>query len=81
MFFPAGFPDYFAACESNPANTAFFSKQMRNQLLSQSDWTQLVDVSLTEEQKAAWAEYRQALRDVTKQPGFPESITWPSTPQ
>jgi len=31
--------------------------------LQQSDWTQLPDVPLTDEQKAAWATYRQALRD------------------
>ena len=30
--------------------------------------------------QAAWATYRQALRDVPEQDGFPEEVTWPSKP-
>jgi hypothetical protein len=52
----------------------------RNSLLEQSDWTQLPDVPLSSEQKAAWASYRQALRDITDQPGFPDNINWPVAP-
>jgi hypothetical protein len=44
---------------------------IRDGLLSQSDWTQLSDVSSTEEQKIAWTIYRQELRDL------PENITDP----
>ena len=51
----------------------------RGKLLNASDWTQLPDVPL--ETKAAWAVYRQALRDVTEQPGFPADISWPGTPE
>ena len=40
----------------------------RDDLLSRSDWTQLADYPLTEEAKLAWANYRQALRDL------PESV-------
>jgi hypothetical protein len=29
--------------------------------------------------KAQWATYRQALRDLTDQPGFPDQINWPGT--
>jgi hypothetical protein len=50
----------------------------RNQLLSQSDWTQVLDAPVD---KAAWATYRQALRDVTQQTGFPLEVTWPQQPQ
>lgn len=50
----------------------------RNQLLAQSDWTQLPDVPIST--KEAWAIYRQALRDVTLQPD-PFNITWPVPPQ
>jgi hypothetical protein len=53
-------------------------RNKRNSLLRQSDWTQLVDVNLTEQEKAAWQVYRQALRDVTAQSGFPENVEWPS---
>lgn len=49
----------------------------RNQLLQQSDWTQLVDASVS---KASWAQYRQALRDLDLQPGFPWEVQWPTPP-
>jgi hypothetical protein len=39
-------------------------RHQRDQLLAQSDWTQMADSPLTVEQKAAWAAYRQALRDL-----------------
>ena len=54
--------------------------QIRNMILANSDWTQMPDSPLTTEQKAAWATYRQALRDVTAQEGFPGSIQWPVSP-
>lgn len=53
----------------------------RNSLLTLCDWTQLDDAPLTAEQKQAWAEYRQALRDVPEQAGFPDAVIWPSTPE
>lgn len=50
----------------------------RNQMLMESDWTQLLDVSPTI--AAAWAPYRQALRDIPEQPGFPFNVNWPTQP-
>lgn len=50
----------------------------RERLLVASDWTQLPDVPLAT--KEAWATYRQALRDITDQPGFPTEIDWPAAP-
>ena len=47
----------------------------RNKRLAESDWTQLLDSS--DINKAEWLTYRQALRDVTSQSGFPWNITWP----
>ena len=49
----------------------------RNEKLSLCDWTQLADAPVD---KAAWATYRQALRDITAQPGFPWSVDWPVAP-
>jgi hypothetical protein len=49
----------------------------RNNLLKDSDWTQITDATAD---KAAWATYRQALRDVTQQADFPWTITWPDAP-
>jgi hypothetical protein len=49
----------------------------RTQKLNDCDWTQIADSTAD---KAAWATYRQALRDITGQAGFPWTITWPETP-
>jgi hypothetical protein len=51
----------------------------RKAKLVASDWTQLPDVPIST--KAAWATYRQALRDITTQAGYPTEITWPTPPQ
>jgi hypothetical protein len=55
-------------------------RAQRNQLLSQSDWTQLADAPLSPEQKQAWAAYRQALRDVPSSFTTPEEVVWPEIP-
>jgi len=52
-------------------------RSKRNQLLINSDWTQVADAPVD---KAVWATYRQALRDIPTQSGFPWTITWPETP-
>lgn len=48
----------------------------RANLLQSSDWTQLPDVPLAT--RESWATYRQALRDITSQPGYPTDIIWPN---
>ena len=53
-------------------------RAQRNYLLAQSDWTQLADAPLTQEQKNAWAAYRQALRDVPSHFNLPEEVVWPT---
>ena len=52
-------------------------RNRRQALLQSSDWTQIPDSPVD---KDAWATYRQALRDLTSQPGFPYSVVWPQTP-
>ena len=49
----------------------------RDRLLVASDWTQVADAPVDQ---AAWATYRQALRDITAQAGFPSDVTWPVAP-
>lgn len=49
----------------------------RNKRLSDTDWTQVADAPVD---KAAWATYRQALRDVPSQAGFPWEVAWPAEP-
>lgn len=53
-------------------------REQRNALLAQCDWTQLDDSP--GQNKLAWATYRQALRDVPQQVGFPLDIQWPVEP-
>ena len=52
----------------------------RDGLIASCDWTQIPDAPLTAAQRAAWVTYRQALRDVPAQAGFPDTIDWPITP-
>ena len=57
-------------------------RQQRTDLLAASDWVELPSATsrLTAEKLEAWATYRQALRDVPEQEGFPNEITWPTQP-
>ena len=55
-------------------------RQQRDSLISACDWTQIPDAPLTAAQRAAWVTYRQALRDVPTQAGFPATINWPIKP-
>jgi hypothetical protein len=55
-------------------------RKKRNQLLAESDWSRMDDVPLAAEQKDQWAEYRQKLRDITTQQGFPYDVVWPQLP-
>ena len=52
-------------------------RDKRDSLLQMSDWTQLADAPVD---KSTWAIYRQALRDVPAQSGFPWTVTWPDAP-
>ena len=52
-------------------------RQQRGEKLKETDWTQVADAPVDQ---AAWATYRQALRDITGQEGFPWTITWPKQP-
>jgi nitrogen fixation protein len=49
----------------------------RDAKLTESDWTQVADAPVDQ---AAWATYRQALRDIPDQAGFPNNINWPTEP-
>ena len=50
----------------------------RDRLLAASDWTQVADAPVDQ---AAWVHYRQTLRDVPQQSGFPYSVIWPPKPE
>jgi hypothetical protein len=54
------------------------TRAKRDNLLTASDWTQVADAPVDQ---AAWAIYRQALRDIPAQEGFPASVVWPTPPE
>jgi hypothetical protein len=54
-------------------------RAIRDLALKETDWTQLPDIPQTTKDK--WAAYRQALRDVTTQAGFPVAVVWPVKPE
>jgi hypothetical protein len=66
--------EYKAAKDAEQAKAV---RQARGEKLKDSDWTQIADSTAD---KALWATYRQALRDVTSQAGFPWTIEWPVAP-
>ena len=57
--------------------TVDFVRSERDRFLRETDWMALSDQTLTPE----WAAYRQALRELPQQEGFPHDIKWPTEPQ
>ncbi len=63
------------AIAAKDAEQAKSVRETRNQKLKDTDWTQVADAPVD---KAAWAAYRQELRDITAQAGFPWNVPWPA---
>lgn len=59
------------------ASAATAVRSRRDGLLAETDWRGLSDITMSSD----WATYRQALRDVPSQSGFPKDITWPEKPE
>jgi hypothetical protein len=59
------------------ADAAKAVRAERDQKLKDTDWMGLSDVTMS----AEWAAYRQGLRDISLQDGFPHTITWPTEPE
>jgi hypothetical protein len=53
------------------------ARAQRDRLLSDTDWTQVLDAPVD---RTVWAAYRQSLRDVPNQEGFPNNVVWPKNP-
>ena len=60
---------------------AAVERSKRDALLSETDWVVIKALELSEAVDADMASYRQALRDVPAQSGFPDTITWPTKPE
>ena len=56
-------------------------REQRNKALSETDWTQLSDAPFSEEEQAVIRAYRQSLRDIPQQEGFPGEYVFPAVPQ
>ena len=56
------------------------ANRKRSALLASSDWTVGNDSPLSTAKQDDWKVYRQALRDITSQSGYPDSIVWPVAP-
>ena len=70
------------SAEQIAAGKAAGARERRDRLLAESDWTDTLSARarLGDALYQAWQDYRQALRDITRQPGFPSSVTWPAPP-
>lgn len=66
---------------ADPNSMSLEIKMQRDQLLYQSDWTQIPNNPLTSEKQQEWAVYRQQLRDITSQSGYPFNVVWPTQPE
>ena len=58
------------------AEASAAERNKRDKLLAKTDWRALSDTTIS----AEWTTYRQALRDISAQAGFPNTITWPTEP-
>lgn len=71
--------------ESQPTHSAeeieAMARSRRNRLLSDCDWRLATDAPVSALAKVEWTAYRQALRDVPQQAGFPDTIDWPTPPE
>lgn len=67
-----------AVCASIDAEQAAAVRATRNARLAACDWTQVADAPVDQ---SAWATYRQQLRDISAQPGFPWTVDWPVAPR
>ena len=63
-----------------PDERMSYMRHVRDILVGLTDWTQATDAPLSPEQRAAWATYRQALRDLPANYSGEGPIPWPQTP-
>lgn len=65
------------AIQSEYNEKASVIRTKRDALLNATDWTQMADTALSEQKQEAYRIYRQALRDIPEQEGFPDNVIWP----
>ena len=62
--------------EGKRSQMAYHVRKRRDKQIADTDWMALSDNTMS----PAWASYRQALRDITDQAGFPYAVEWPTKP-
>lgn len=72
--FPVRLKQTLSEAQDDYASTE--ARALRDSLLAATDWTANSDVTMSDEMRT----YRQALRDVPSQAGFPNDVTWPVKP-
>ena len=70
------YADYQKSVSNRLMHVADYMRRQRDTLLAETDWWAVADRTMTQ----AEMDYRQALRDVPAQAGFPENVTWPTKP-
>ena len=63
------------------ATAAASARAERDRLLAETDWIVVMNAEKETPVPTEWATYRQALRDITNQQGFPHTINWPTKPE
>ena len=66
---------------SDPKKTPARIREKRDSLLTESDWVTIRATDTGDPVPTEWVDYRQALRDIPEQTGFPENIDWPQEPE
>jgi hypothetical protein len=77
---PTGKPVLAPQPEPTDEELAARHRAKRDRLLAESDWVVIKAAELDEPVPGPWSAYRQALRDITEQEDFPQSVTWPEKP-
>ena len=75
----ANFDGWMSAAKAHAYNSAAAKvREKRNKLIAETDYIMLTDYTLSLEKQQAYADYRQALRDITEQDGFPFDVVFPA---
>jgi hypothetical protein len=77
-----GIGEWYITIPPTQAKLEELALEKRTKLLVESDFSDLpiTQARLSDAEKTAWATYRQALRDITDQQGFPWDVKWPTKP-
>lgn len=74
------FRELYAYVDGEWTNSADKVRERRDTLLAECDWIVIKHTETGTNIPADWEIYRQALRDIPEQGGFPNSVTWPTKP-